>query len=184
MTRRILTAAVLALAALAACDKPKPRHVPFDPMATAPPMPAAPAPAAAPVVAIPSLSAGLRKRPEPATFSIDEIGPAVDPLNRQPAVVPAGQPAVVRGFGLDPVVKRPGKGVDLVIDDVAYGTAYGAGRADVAAFFMTPGLTQVGFAVTLPAAALTPGPHKASVRVVAADGKSYYQGLAIAFEVK
>jgi hypothetical protein len=83
-----------------------------------------------------------------------------------------------------PTWVRPGKGVDLVIDDVAYGTAYGAGRADVAAFFMTPGLTQVGFAVTLPAAALTPGPHKASVRVVAADGKSYYQGLAIAFEAK
>lgn len=176
--------ALAALAALSACDKPKPRHLPPDPMATAPPMPPPPTPMAAPAAPIPALSKGLTKRTEPATFSIDSIGSAIDPLNRQPAVTPAGQPIVIRGFGLDPVVKAPGKGVDIVIDGTAYGTAYGAGRADVAAYFHTAGLTNVGFAVTLPAGTATAGPHHAQVRVISAGGKTYHDGLAIAFEVK
>jgi hypothetical protein len=186
VTRRMPPAAMvlLAVAALVACDKPKPRHPPPDPMAVAPPMPPAPAPVAAPVDAIAPLSGGLPKRAEPATFTIDTIGAAVDPLNRKPAVTPAGEPIVIRGFGLDPVVLTPGKGLDIVIDGAAYGTAYGAGRNDVAAFFRKPGLTKVGFAVTLPAGAVAPGPHRAQVRVVAADGKSYYEGLAIGFEVR
>lgn len=178
-----LLAAVLALG-LSACDKPKPRHLPPDPMAVAPPMPAPPAPMAAPASLIPALSTGLRKAAPPATFSIDNIGAAVDPLNRKPAVTPAGQAIVIRGFGFDPVIKAPGKGVDIVIDGKAYGTAYGAERPDVAAFFYTAGLTKVGFAVTLPAGTLAVGPHQAQVRVIGADGKTYHDGLAIGFEVK
>jgi hypothetical protein len=185
VTRRMPTAAaaLLALAALSACDKPKPRHPPPDPMAVAPPMPAPP-PAVAAVGAEPALSTGLPKRTEPASFSIDNIGAALDPLNRKPAVTPAGQPITLRGFGLDPVVKAPGKGLDIVIDGAAYGTAYGSVRHDVATFFRTPDLTHVGFAVTLPPGAVAPGLHRAQVRVIAADGKSYYEGLAIGFEVK
>ena len=37
---------------------------------------------------------------------------------------------------------------------------------------------------TLPAGTLAPGPHIAVVRVVAADGKSYYEGVAIPFGVQ
>lgn len=178
VTRRILTAVTMAVLALAACEKGKPRHVPADPMAVTPPPPGAVAPPKE------GLSAGLLKRPELAGFSIDSIGAAPDPLNRQPAVTPASQPILLQGFGYDPVAKAPAKGVDLVVDGKVYGTAYGAERPDVGRYFKNPGLIAVGFKTTLPAGVLAAGPHLAMVRVVAADGKGYYDGLKVAFLVK
>jgi hypothetical protein len=171
-------AMVAAALALAACDRGKPRHPPPDPMAVAPP----------PAQGVPppreGLSVGLERRAGMAGFSIDAIGPAQDPLNRQPAVVPAGQPIVILGFGFDPVSKQPAQGVDVVIDGKAYGTAYGAARGDVAAYFKSPILTPTGFKVTIPAALVGPGPHQAMVRVISSDGQGYFEGLKIPFVVK
>jgi hypothetical protein len=184
MNWKVLTIGAACALSLAACEQGKPRHVPPDPMAKAPP-PVIPIPGAAqPVPLFQSLSAGLSKLPQAALFSIDSIGPAIDPLNQQPAVVPTGEPIVVRGFGLDPVTKTPGKGLDVVVDGKAYGTDYGAGRDDVAAYFKAAGLTKVGFKTTLPPGEVAVGRHQVLVRVVAADGKGYYDGPPIAFEVK
>jgi len=169
---------MLAALTLGACDKPKPRHPPPDPMAVAPP----PAPGVPPPRE--GLSVGLARRKEMARFSIDSIGPAQDPLNRQPAMAPAGQPVVIMGFGFDPLAKAPAQGVDLVVDGKAYGTDYGAARGDVAAYFKSPILTPTGFKVTLPAGVLAPGPHQAMVRVISSDGASYFDGLRISFVVK
>ena len=88
------------------------------------------------------------------------------------------------GFGFDPVAKAPAKGVDVVIDGKAYGAAYGGSRPDVASYFKAPGLTATGFTATLPAGSLAMGPHTAVVRVVAADGKGYFEGPTIAFTVR
>ena len=175
---RLACALALALLSLGACEKGKPRHPPVDPMAVAPPPPGAPGPPTT------GVSAGLPKRPEAPAFSIDRIADAPDPINRQPAIAPAGQPIVVQGFGLDGVAKAPGKGLDLVIDDKVFGTVYGGPRPDVAAYFKAPGLTAVGFTTTIPAGALAVGPHTAMVRVVAADGKGYFDGRKIPFVVK
>lgn len=171
------TAAGLAAISLAACEQGKPRHLPPDPMAVAP-TPAAAEPAAQPG----GLSAGLRKRPEPAGFFLDHAGAAVDPRSRQPAVTPAARPVVFDGFAFDPVAKAPAKGVDVVVDGKAYGAAYGAERPDVARFFKAPMLVKVGFKATLPAGALTIGPHTVVLRIVAADGKSFYESPQIAFQ--
>lgn len=183
MTRRILIAvttiaAMGAALALAACDKSKPRHLPPDPMAVTPPQPASGAPP------VGSASAGLPKREGLARFSIDSIGSAVDPLNHQPATTSASLPIAIRGFGFDPVANAPGKGLDVVIDGKAYRTAYGAGRDDVAAYFKNPGVTATAFTTTLPVGTLPIGPHTAKVRVVTADGKGYFDGMNIAFEVR
>jgi hypothetical protein len=72
----------------------------------------------------------------------------------------------------------------VVIDGKAYGTAYGAPRADVARYFKDRGLTGVGFHVTLPAGLVPVGDHQAVVRVIAADGKAYFDGPPIAFTVR
>jgi hypothetical protein len=146
-------------------------------MATAPPPPAA-EPAAPPS----GLSAGLPRRPEPAGFFLDHAGAAVDPRNRQPAVTPAAQPIVFDGFAFDPVAKAPAKGVDVVVDGKAYGAVYGVERPDVARFFNAPMLVKVGLRATLPAHSLTMGPHTVVLRVVAADGKSFYESPQIAFQ--
>jgi hypothetical protein len=171
--------AALSLVALSACEQGKPRHLPPDPMAVMAP------PTGLAAKGPPPHSPGLAKRPEQAAFSIDRINEAKDPLNRQPAYVSAGEGLVFQGFGYDPVAQRPAKGVDVVIDDqAAYGTLYGAGRADVAAAAKNPAVTQVGFKTTLPGGLVPVGPHHAVVRVIAADGKGYFDGLPIAFEVR
>lgn len=179
MSRSALAFAALTMLALAACDKPKPRHPPSDPMA------AAPAPVAAVrAQTLPALSQRLPKRPELAGFSLDSIGEASDPLNKQPAVISAAEPALLQGFGFDPVAKLPAKGVDVVIDGVAYGTAYGAPRADVATYFKNNAMTAVGFKTILPAGLIAVGDHQVVVRVIAANGKTYFEGPAIAFTVQ
>ena len=179
MSRSAIAFAALAVLGLGACDKPKPRHLPPDPMEAAPP------PVAKVLeLTLPSLSAGLPKRPELAGFSLDSIGTAPDPLNKQPAVISAAEPVLLQGFGFDPVARLPAKGVDVVIDGKAYGTAYGAPRADVATYFKNPGLTAVGFKTTLPAGLIAVGAHQAVVRVIAAGGKTYFDGPPIAFTVQ
>lgn len=177
MTRPVLAVAAVAALALAACDNPKPRQVPADPMALGPP-PIADGPPTE------GLSAGLAKRPEFPGFYLDRIGAAADPLNRQPAVTAAGAPVVFDGFGFDPVTRGPGKGVDVVVDGKAYSAVYGHKRQDVADFHKTPGLLDVGYTVTLPAGTLAPGAHSVVVRVIATDGKSYFEGPPIGFQVK
>jgi hypothetical protein len=174
--RRFLTAAVCLLA-LGACEKAKPRHPPADPMAIAPP----PAVVAAPAE---GMSAGLARLKAVPGISLDRIGAAPDPLNRRPAVTPAGEPTAFVGFAFDPVAKAPARGVDVVVDGRVYGSAYGGARLDVASYFKQPGLTAVGYAMTLPAGALAAGQHSVLLRVVAADGKGFYESPNYPFEVK
>jgi hypothetical protein len=171
-------ALAFALVALVACNKAKPRDLPPDPFAAGPPPIAADTPPGE------AISAGLDKRPEVAGFFLDHVGQATDPFNRHPAVTAAVQPTVMDGFAFDPVAKAPARGVDLIVDGKAYGTAYGAARPDVADYFKVPALANVGFRTVLPAAALQPGAHTVVVRVVAADRLSYFDSPILAFQAR
>lgn len=172
-----LALALLLAAGLSACEKGKPRHPPPDPMAAGPP-PVEETPPTA------GLSTGLPRRPELGGMFLDHAGAAADPANHQPAVTPRDRPAVFDGFGFDPVAKVPASGVDVVIDGRAYGTTYGSPRQDVANFFKTPALIDVGFRMVLPTGSLAAGPHSVAVRVVAADGKGYFESPPIPFSVQ
>ena len=176
---KTLAVVILAFSALAlgACDNPKPRPVPVDPMALPPP-PAAPA---APPSA--GMSVGLARRSELPGFYLDRVGQAPDPVNKQPAVTPGNVAMVLDGFGFDPVTKAPAKGIDVVIDGKAYGTTYGHARPDVANYFKVPALLATGYTVTLPAGTLGRGAHSVVVRVIAADGASYFESPAVPFTV-
>lgn len=182
MRRRILTAVALCAVmgaglTLGACEKGKPRHVPVDPMALTPPPPG---PVAPPTD---GLSAGLPKLAGRPGLSLDRIGEAPDPLNRKPAVTPADAALVFTGFGFDPTAKAPARGVDVVVDGKTYGALYGQPRADVGVYFKDPGLTAVGYSLILPPRTLAKGPHSVMVRVIAADGKGYFQSPNYAFTV-
>ena len=63
----------------------------------------------------------------------------------------------------------------MVVDGKAYGTTYGASRADVARYYKAEALTNVGYLMTLPAGMLAAGEHSVVARVIAADGKAYFQ---------
>jgi hypothetical protein len=173
-----LAGLALAAGALTACDNPKPRVVPPDPMAKALPPP---------TEAIGPPKDGttdrLAKRTEFAAFYLDRVGEALDPLNKQPAGTPGDAPIALSGFGFDPAAKAPAKGVDVVIDGKAYAAAYGIAREDVANYFKSPALSATGYVVTLPAGFLVNGPHKVTVRVIAADGKGYFESPPIPFTV-
>jgi hypothetical protein len=118
-----------------------------------------------------------------AIFSLDLINGAGDPLNN-PATIKAGGPTAFSGFGFDPIAKTPGKAVDIVVDGVAYGTAYGSERPDVAGYYKTEAVRPSGFRVTLPARVVKKGPHTVVVRVVAADGKSYFDSATLSFQAQ
>lgn len=169
-----LPIAAILLLAVGACDKAKPRHG-----AAA----ASQAAAAGAPTLTPPASSGLAKRPEMAVFSLDLINGAQDPLNN-PAKIEAGVPTTFSGFGFDPVAKTAGKALDIVIDGVAYGTTYGAERSDVAGYYKTEAVLPSGFRVTLPAKTIKKGAHQVVVRVVAADGKSYFDSAILGFDAR
>jgi hypothetical protein len=165
---------LLALLALAACDRPKPRTVPPDPMAQ---------PAATAVVQplVEGRTASLRKRTEYPAAYLDHLGAATDPLKNRPAVTPAGAAIKFDGFGYDGVAGAPAKGIEVVVDSKAYVAEYGKPRADVMDFTKNPALGNTGYSLVLPPGALTPGPHMVRVRVIASDGASYYEIPPIPF---
>ncbi len=167
----------LSVLALGACEQPKPRNIPPDPLA---------APPAAAVVPQPveGRTAALRKREEYPAAYVDHLGAAADPLRNPPAVTPAGVPTQFDGFAYDGVAKAPAKGVEVVIDSKAYVAEYGKPRADVMAFTKNPALGNTGYVLVLPGADLPAGPHTLRLRVIASDGASYYEVPAIPFNAK
>jgi hypothetical protein len=165
--------AVLALV-LTACDNPKPRRA--DAAA------AAAALASAPTLAPPA-SAGLGPRPEAPAFALDLINEAQNPRESL-GVIKGGGPVTFGGWAYDPVAKAAGKAVDLVIDGAAHGAGYGRPRPDVATYFKNDALGATGFAATLPGHILKRGRHTVVVRVVAADGTSYFDSAPIEFRVR
>jgi hypothetical protein len=179
LTVALITAlGALALGAFGAgCDRGKTRHLPPDPFATPPPGAVAETPTG-------GLSAGLAKRAGTPGYFLDHIGAAVDPMNKPPAPLTTGAPMRLDGFAFDAVAKLPAKGVDVVIDGRAFGAHYGQPRPDVASYFKVPALTATGFATTLPPGTVAAGAHLASLRVVAADGKSYSESPQVAFTVR
>ena len=167
-----LRAALLPPRALSACDQPKPRP------------PVAPAQAAAPAAPPPPADvAGLARREEMATHTLDKINEAADPYNR-PATISSAGPTTFTGFIFDPIAKLPGKAASILVDGKPYAAAYGHARADVAAYFKNPSVTNVGFLATLPAGTLQPGRHEVVIRVIAADGAAYFESARTAFTVQ
>jgi hypothetical protein len=175
---RLLSLLAVAGLALAGCEKGKTRHLPPDPFA------APPAAAGSTTEPTGGLSAGLTKRAGAPGWFVDHIGGAIDPLNHPPAVTAADAPMLLDGFGFDAVAKRPAKGVDVVIDGKAYGTAYPHARPDVGIYFKTPELAASGFRTTLPPGTVAAGTHTLRLRVVAADGGGYFESPPVAFTVQ
>ena len=105
-------------------------------------------------------------------------------MNKPPQPLTPGAPLLVDGFGFDAAAKLPAKGMDVVIDGKAFGARYGHARGDVATYFKTPALAKTGFRVVLPPEMVGPGSHSVTLRIVAADGKAYYETPPVGFSLR
>jgi len=132
----------------------------------------------------PGATARLARREGFPAFSLDGIGAAFDPLNRQPARTSGVAPIEIRGFAFDQIAMAPSPAVDVVIDGVPYAARHGRWRVDVADSYGDQALGDSGFSLVLAARALAPGPHTAAIRAVSADGKGYYEAPTVPFEVE
>ena len=76
---------------------------------------------------------------------------------------------------MDGVAQRPARDVDLVIGGQVFPTFYGTSRRDVAEAFRNPAVWSSGFTTRVPRRAIGRGALHLSLRIVAADGRCYYE---------
>ncbi len=108
------------------------------------------------------------------TYHVDMVGPVVNPLTKPSIEVPSKE-LLVYGWAIDDPRKAAAGGVDIVIDHIPYAAHYRISRKDVAAYYKEPSYETSGFDFTIPAVQMTQGVHVFAVRVVANDGKSYWE---------
>ncbi len=112
-------------------------------------------------------------------YYIDNIGPVLNPIGRDPVQVPLSQDLVVSGWAIDEANKVPIPNVHVVIDDVPYPAHNRVTRHDVAAAFKEPTYQNSGFRHSIPASRVTKGSHILSVRVIGNNGETLVESPGI-----
>ena len=110
---------------------------------------------------------------------IDQIGAARAPFGNGSVRVSSADELRVSGWAVDHPSRAAAGGVDVVIDRTPFPSTYGATRDDVAEYFQRPAYRDSGFTAGIPAGAIAKGEHALTLRVVASDGRCYYQTRAI-----
>ena len=115
---------------------------------------------------------------------LDYIGPVANPWTL-PSIHVAGDTRPLRfsGWAVDEPLQAVAGGVDVVIDEVPYGSWYGGYRSDIAEHFKNVSYHGSGFLLLLPPGTLQKGEHVVTLRTISNDGKCYYQGPTLAFIV-
>ena len=168
-TRNLPIMTLLAVAASLSCSEKNDPGVPIVPPHTAAPSP--------------GISQSLTRNDKPPLYHFDRFGPVKDPTLQKSFEIPGDVPQHLEGWAVDPTTNALSGGVDIVIDSTTFTAAIGLNRADVAVHFKRPDYAGAGFELTLPVGRLTKGAHAISIRVIASDRKSYYQGEAVPFTV-
>ena len=138
---------------------------------------------AAPELVPATLSLTACKGQPPMTV-IDQIGTARSPFGAGSVHVSGADELRVSGWAVDHPSKAAAGGVDVVIDKTPYPSTYGATRDDVADYFQRPAYRESGFAAGIPGGAIAKGEHVLTLRVVASDGRCYYQTRGIPMNVE
>ena len=104
---------------------------------------------------------------------VGRAGPIADD-----ATIPLTGTLVLAGWCADPIARTRGRTIFIIADGhrrVVAHRAYGVARADVATYFATPSLTDVGFTIKVAAHELGPGKHTLQVALVSADSRGFYR---------
>lgn len=171
-TLSLLTLTVLAVAVSTSCGDKKDE-------------PGVPVKSSRPVVPalVPGITQNLTRNEKPATYHLDRIGPINNPVPKQTFQLAGDASTEIVGWAIDTVAKKVAGGVEVLIDSSAFTAHAGMNRTDVADYFKRPDYITAGFDLTLPPGQLTKGEHSISIRVIANDKKSYYQGDLLNFVV-
>ena len=118
---------------------------------------------------------------EPALGNIDERRVVVAGRARpivDDATIPLAGTIVLVGWCADPISRTRGRSLFVIVDGhrrfVAH-RVYGTARANVATYFATPSLSDVGFTIEVAAHELGLGKHTLQVALVSADSQGYYR---------
>ncbi len=115
--------------------------------------------------------------------NIDRIGSSNRPATG-PLVVERHGDLLVSGWAVLPDTRAPGRDVELVIDGVAMAAIYGFERPDVAAAFPDGDARLSGFRGRIDGSALGIGQHSLQIRLVAPNGRCFYEGPSTALTVR
>jgi hypothetical protein len=145
---------------------------------------AATADGVAPLELVPATLSLTACKGQPPMTVIDQIGTTRSPFGAGSVHVSASDELRVSGWAVDHPSRAAAGGVDVVIDRTPYPSTYGATRDDVADYFQRPAYRESGFAAGIPAGAIVKGEHALTLRVVASDGRCYYQSRPIPVTVE
>ncbi len=107
----------------------------------------------------------------------------VDKINDVSLVVPPPMPITINshgdialtGWAVDTAAGSVAGGVIVAVDDkMTFQAAYGIDRPDVATALKSDTYRRCGFRAILPAGSITPGRHTITIKIVAANLRSYY----------
>ena len=129
-------------------------------------------------------SIGLQKAEGKPLFNLEQVGDVIAPLEKSSVSVRLGMPVTILGWAVDESGKTTASGVDVVIDGKAYASEYGAEREDVGAYYKVPAYKNSGYTLTFPAGSFGKGRHQVCVRVLAQDGKKYWESSPLTFNVQ
>jgi hypothetical protein len=107
------------------------------------------------------------------TWRIDAIDAGTVHLTYTEQILPLrrGDRLAVRGWALDPTLRRTAAGVEYRLDRGPWHHAhYHLPRPDVVAALNLTGSADSGYSVTIPTAALAPGPHELELATAGAQG--------------
>ena len=152
---------------------------------SAPPKPAAAPVSSSNLTALPAgKSATLTRAAGDPLFNLERINETWSAAAHQPVPIKAGDSITFAGWAVDKPSLSLASAIDLTIDGHPYNADYGGVRDDVASYFKTPAYRDSGFRLLVPAGGVAKGRHQVTVRVISHDGKTYQEGMQIAFDVQ
>jgi hypothetical protein len=137
----------------------------------------------APLELVPATLSLTACKGQPPMTVIDQIGAARSPFGAGSVHVSGAGEIRVSGWAVDHASRAAASAVDVVIDRTPFPSTYGSTRDDVADYFQRPGYRESGFAAGIPGGAIAKGEHALTLRVVAADGRCYYQSRPVPVSV-
>jgi hypothetical protein len=134
-------------------------------------------------ILLPDGNSGQVSRRDRLTCVLDRIGPVTAVMQRSSVRVPSESAIEFSGWAVHRDGGSLAPAVEIDIDGTSHRAEYGGSRGDIAAYFNNERLRESGFSLTLPAAALSQGPHTVTVHVICGDS-SRYEGARVDFVVE